>query len=253
LIISKPLPDVGELVLVRINKVMPFGAYCTLTEYGISAYLPIAEVANGWIKNIHEFIKDGQSAVAKVIFVDKEKRAIDISLKRVSNKEKKDKLNESSMEKRAEQLFKQALERAGKTAEIEAIKQKLAQKFSTYVELLEEAYKPDGAKNLSSVLGSELAEALHDIAVKSIKPKVFEVSYTLELSAKNRKGNIDTIKEALSAIEQLGVQVIYEGAPHYLLRATGETYPVAEGKITKAEAALEKYEKQLAYNVLKKQ
>jgi translation initiation factor 2 subunit 1 len=70
---------------------MPHGAYCELVEYKADAYLPIGEVASGWIKNIREFIKEGQKDVAKVVFVDQNKRALDISLKKVTAKEKKDK------------------------------------------------------------------------------------------------------------------------------------------------------------------
>ncbi|MGC8671861.1 MAG: S1 RNA-binding domain-containing protein [Candidatus Micrarchaeia archaeon] len=249
LILSKQLPEIGETVLIRINKVMPFGAYCSLVEYNIDAYLPINEVNAGWIKNIHEFIKEGQSDVAKVIFVDKEKQAVDISLKRVSTKEKKDKLNEYSLEKRAEQLFNQAVSAAGvQDAELAQIKQKAATKFSTYSELLEAAY--DNKPQVKEVLGVALSSALHEIAQKNIKPKVFKVSYKLELSGKNRVGNILKIKQALGEVEKIGVNVIYEGAPHYLLRAEGGSYPEAEAKIKNATGILGKHS-ELSFTIQK--
>ena len=56
MLIKKELPEERELVLVKISKIMPHGAYCELIEYGMDAYLPISEIASGWIKNIHEFI-----------------------------------------------------------------------------------------------------------------------------------------------------------------------------------------------------
>ena len=71
MIIQKELPDVSEFVIIKITKIMPHGAYCRLIEYNSDAYLPISEVSSGWIKNIHEFIKEGQQDVAKVIFVDR--------------------------------------------------------------------------------------------------------------------------------------------------------------------------------------
>ncbi len=235
-------------MLIRINKVMPYGAYCTLTEYSLDAYLPINEVATGWIKNIHEFIKEGQSDVAKVIFVDREKRAVDISLKRVSTKEKKEKITEYNLEKRAQQLFMQAVSSLGKQQEQEAIVQKAASKFSTYTELIDAAYENKPA--VKEALGNALAETLHNIAIKNIKPKVYGVTYKLELSAKNRIGNIKKIKEALEEVEKQGVKVIYEGAPHYLLKAQDETYPKAEERIKKAESVISSF-KELNYSLAK--
>ncbi|MGC8676543.1 MAG: S1 RNA-binding domain-containing protein [Candidatus Micrarchaeia archaeon] len=238
MILRKQLPDVGEVVLVRINKVMPYGAYCSLPEYSLDAYLPISEVSAGWIKNIHEFIKEGQNDVAKVVFVDKEKKAIDISLKKVSTKEKKDALNNYSLEKRAEQLFKQAVAAAGMDKNIDDIVHAAATKFQTYSELLDAAYA--GEQSVKAALGGELAEKLHEIALKNIKPKVYGVAYKLELRAKNKPNGIGAIRQALTGVEKLGVKVIYEGAPHYLLKAEGSTYLDAEAKIKKATAYIAK-------------
>ena len=80
MIIPKKLPDKGDIVLIKINKVMRYGAYCELVEYKMDAYLPIGEVASGWIKNIHEFIREGQKDAAKVSFIDPAKNTVDISL-----------------------------------------------------------------------------------------------------------------------------------------------------------------------------
>ncbi|MEM3781753.1 MAG: S1 RNA-binding domain-containing protein [Candidatus Micrarchaeaceae archaeon] len=249
MIIKKHIPEVGEVVLVKINKVMPFGAYCHLPEYSLDAYLPISEVSAGWIKNIHEFIKEGQNDVAKVVFVDAGKKAIDVSLKKVSTKEKKDKLNEYSLEKRSEQLFKQALAAIGKEKDSDEFVNAAGSKFKTYTELLNAAYSDD--PGVKKVLGSELAGALHEIAQKNIKPKRYGVAYVLELRAKNRLGNIEKLRNALIEIERLGINVVYEGAPRYMLKAEGDTYPTAEAKIKSAGALLEKHN-ELEFSLVKK-
>jgi translation initiation factor 2 alpha subunit (eIF-2alpha) len=114
---------------------MPYGAYCELQEYKKDAYLPISEIASGWIKNIHEFIKEGQKTVGKVLSVDKEKKTIDISLKKVTQKEKLTKQNEFSIEKRYEKLFEQALILSKQETKKEKIKEELANKFITYTNL----------------------------------------------------------------------------------------------------------------------
>jgi len=133
MIIPKEIPDVGEKVIIKVKKIMPFGAYCSMTEYrDEEAYLPIKEVASGWIKNIHEFLKEGKTDVAKVIYVDKEKKAVDVSIKKVNEKEYKDKLNSYNMEKRYEALFKQVLTATKNEAQEQHIREALSHSFNIY-------------------------------------------------------------------------------------------------------------------------
>jgi translation initiation factor 2 subunit 1 len=238
LILQKNLPELGEIVLVKINKIMPHGAYCNLVEYKVDAYLPIGEIASGWIKNIHERIKEGQRDVAKVVFVDPSRRAIDVSLKKVSTKEKKTKVSEYTLEKRAEKFFVQALGAVHKEGKAEEIKRSIFPKVQTYTELLDMVFENRLEKGL---IDEDLRSAFYDIVSKNVKPKVYVVSYTVELSAVNGKGSVKQIKKAYGEVEKLGVTVIYEGAPHYKISAEGPSYAVAEGKIKEAQAVLQKY------------
>lgn len=238
LILQKNLPELSEIVLVKINKIMPHGAYCNIIEYKVDAYLPIGEIASGWIKNIHERIKEGQRDVAKVVFVDPSRRAIDVSLKKVSTKEKKEKVSEYTLEKRAEKFFIQALGAVHKEAKAEEIKRKVATKVQTYTELLDLVHEGRLEKGL---LDEDLRSAFFDIVSKNVKPKVYTVSYTVELTAVSGKGSIKQIRKAYGEVEKLGVTVIYEGAPHYKISAEGPSYAVAEGKIKEAQQVLQNY------------
>ena len=61
------IPRVGELVIANVSKISKFGAYCRLPEYGeLEVFLPIREVSSGWIKNIREYIHEGQKLVCTV-------------------------------------------------------------------------------------------------------------------------------------------------------------------------------------------
>jgi translation initiation factor 2 subunit 1 len=219
---------------------MPHGAYCELVEYKADAYLPIGEVASGWIKNIREFIKEGQKDVAKVVFVDQNKRALDISLKKVTAKEKKDKINDYNLEKRAEKFFTQSVQATHKEAKLDEIKKKAAQHITTYSELLELVYE---GKEPAGALDADVKKAFLEIISKNIKPKIYSVTYSLEFKSLDGKGGLTKIKKAFGEVEKLGVAVLYEGAPHYKLTAKGPSYPDVEGKIKEAQALLQKYEK----------
>lgn len=236
----------GEIILVNITKIMPHGAYCELVEYKADAYLPINEVASGWIKNIHEFIKEGQRGVAKVVFVDRNRRALDVSLKKVTSKQKKDKINEYNLEKRAEKFFLQAVKEANEEGKIDEIKTKAAHAVQTYSELLDLTAE---GKLPGDVFDAAAKKAYEEIIAKNVKPKEYEVGYSVVLKALNGKGDVSTIKHAFEEVEGLGVDVLYEGAPHYKISAKGPSYPAVESKIKQAESLLEKYKGKLTVNV----
>ncbi|MDE1874125.1 MAG: S1 RNA-binding domain-containing protein [Candidatus Micrarchaeota archaeon] len=236
----------GEIILVNITKIMPHGAYCELVEYKADAYLPIGEVASGWIKNIHEFIREGQRDVAKVVFVDQVKRALDVSLKKVTAKEKKDKINEYNLEKRAQKFFEQAVKAAGKEGKLNEIRLKAAQSVQTYSELLDLVIDK---KMPTGLLDADVQKAFEEIVAKNVKPKEYEVGYAVVLKSVAGKGNVATIRKAFQEVEALGVEVLYEGAPHYKLSAKGASYPDVEGKIKNAEKLLEKYKGQLSVEI----
>ncbi|MCL5413296.1 MAG: S1 RNA-binding domain-containing protein [Candidatus Marsarchaeota archaeon] len=239
MIIPKKLPDVGDFVIIKITKILPHGAYARLTEYGMDAYLPISEVSSGWIKNIHEFIKEGQQDVAKVIFVDRERGSIDISLKKATAKNKKDKTDDYGLEKRAEGLFNKALESSSSQTKKQQIIEELAKVEHTYNELIEDIFaKKDPLKDLKE---TQFKDVLYELVAKTIKPKTYTVAYNVELTTTDTQSGIELIKDAFSKIEAQKVEVLYLGAPRYRLISTDESFPKAEGKIKEAQAILEKY------------
>jgi translation initiation factor 2 alpha subunit (eIF-2alpha) len=125
-----------------------------------------------------------------------------------------------------------------KEARADEVKRKVAVKIQTYTELLDTVYENRDEKGL---LDEDIRAAFYEIAAKNMKPKVFSVAYTAELSAINGKGNISLIRKAYGEVEKLGVSVIYEGAPHYKIIAKGPSYIEAENKIKAAQQALQKY------------
>ncbi len=239
MILKKDLPDIDEFVIVKITKIMPHGAYCRLTEYDIDAYLPISEISSGWIKNIHEFIKEGQQNVAKVIFVDRGKRSVDVSLKKVSGKAKKDKINEYSIEKRSEGIFQKAIAASNREAQKDALKIEAAAAAKTYTELVNNIF--EGKDPLSASTDKEFKDALYALVLKTIKPKSYTVSYNMELVTTDTKKGIRTIKDVLLKVQKLGVDVLYMGAPHYRLLSTDSSYPKAEERIKAATKFLDSY------------
>ncbi|MGC8609053.1 MAG: S1 RNA-binding domain-containing protein, partial [Thermoplasmata archaeon] len=104
--IVKTLPEVGDLVVVKITQVKNFGAEVTLEEYpGVEGYIHISEVATGWVKHIRSYLREGQRTVCKVLNVNTERKNVDLSLKRVNSHQAREKISEWKNEQKADKLF----------------------------------------------------------------------------------------------------------------------------------------------------
>ena len=85
-------PEIGDLVIATIETVTDYGAYAKLDEYNKRGLLHVSEISSSWIRNIRDFVREGQKMVLKVLRVDLEKGHIDLSLRRVTKREKIEKI-----------------------------------------------------------------------------------------------------------------------------------------------------------------
>lgn len=222
------LPDKDELVIAVIKKIMPYGAFCVLPEYGdLEGFLHISEVAPRWIKNIHEFISEGQRYVVKVHHVDREKNQVDISIKRVSEEEKKTKLELMQNEKKGAKLLELSLKAAKVKLESEKARAEIEEHFpdvySCFKQLSLEGDSAIKDLDLPKALKAEMAE----LAKKSIKKPIVEVSRTFKLTCYGGSG-VETLKDALKVKE---AAIHYMGAPKYMISIKGADYKSAEKKL----------------------
>jgi translation initiation factor 2 subunit 1 len=109
------LPNIQELVVVKITEVTQFAAWCNLLEYEAKGMIPISEAAGKWIFDVREVVKEGEVRVAKVIKVEEDKNLVHLSLKRVSKIDEKEKMNEFRKEERGEKLLELATKSLGKS------------------------------------------------------------------------------------------------------------------------------------------
>lgn len=229
------MPEQDELVLATVKKIMPYGAFCTLDEYGNrEAFVHISEVAPRWIKNIHEFLHEGQHVVAKIYQIIAEKNQVDLSFKRVSESERKLKLESVKKEKRAQKLFEVALKQAKSTGtEAAAAKMKLEGKYGDLIEALEEI-SANGEKALEGMgIEKGLVKALLEVCVKNIKKASAQLHGVLTLVSYSPEG-IEEIKSVLSHVkapEGTSATVSYLGAPRYQLSVTAPDFKACEKAI----------------------
>lgn len=254
---ERKIPLVGELVIAQISKIMPFGAYCRLPEYGnTEVFLPIKEVSSGWIKNIHEFIHEGQTVVCKIIFYDREKQTIDVSIKKVTPQDSKQKINTFNLEKRLDALFSQAVKTAGLEQQRSEITKAALSEFGTYTNLTRNA-AGETKEFEASKIPKKIKDTLLKLVEASKKKRKYEVSYIMNLTTFNTKSGATELRGIFLAMKEKGVNVSYVGAPKYHLTAEGKDYADAESKIQAAVAAaqskLKKGNLEVAKEKLKKE
>ena len=110
-------PEVGDLVIATIETVTDYGAYAKLDEYEKRGLLHVSEISSSWIRNIRDFVREGQKIVLKVLRVDLEKGHIDFSLRRVTKRERIEKVLSWKKERKAEALLRGVAEKVGLTNE----------------------------------------------------------------------------------------------------------------------------------------
>ncbi len=238
---SKNLPDKGELVIGTVEEIFEYGAYIRLDEYeNLKAYLPRNEVSTRWIRNIRDVLKEGQKAVFKVVRVDRRKGHVDVSLKRVSDSERRKKLLEwKKLQKSLKTLEIVALKLNRPFNEVlESIGKKLVEKFGDLYAGLEEIarFGEDAIKDLN--LSEEERKVLVDEAKRHIEIKKVKISGTLFLFTIRGDG-VKVIKEILTSIKnidrpkEISVKVYTVGSPRYKIELTGLNYKDLEKVLSK--------------------
>ncbi len=237
MILIVELPEQNELVLAVIKKIMPYGAFCVLPEYNnVEAFLHVSEVAPRWIKNIHEFISEGQRHVVKVHHVDKEKNQVDISIKRVSEQEKKQKLEMVQSEKRGRKLLEIALKESDVKLEFDPVKDIIEAEYGLIFDCFREASEKGEEALAELKLPKPLKAKIIELAKKNIKKPVMTVNAVVSLICYAADG-ISVIKKVLAAE---GVEVTYLGAPRYQLSLTAGDYKTAEKRLAAVLRDMEK-------------
>ncbi len=235
-------PERGELVLATVKKVTDYGAYVTLEEYNDKeGLLHRNEISTSWVRNIRNHVREGQKLVLKVLRVDPEKKQIDLSRKRVTNRERIDKIYTFKHERKAESFLRITAEKLH--IPLEEITEKAAvpigDAYGDVYTALEEASR-QGPEVLTKVgVPSDIAQALGELAKEKIRPPLVEIKGVLQLKSAKPDG-VNQIKKALQTAQKTPtpntakIHISTIAAPKYLLKVQAENYKEAETILQKA-------------------
>src|SRR5512138_2660932 len=169
-------PEVGDLVIATIETVTDYGAYAKLDEFEKRGLLHVSEISSSWIRNIRDFVREGQKTVLKVLRVDTEKGHIDLSLRRVNKRERIEKVMSWKKERKADALLKGVAEKVGLSVDEVYAKAGclIEEKYSLYDGFEKAAI--EGPDTLTSIgVPENLAKVFVDVAKERIHVKLVKV------------------------------------------------------------------------------
>lgn len=231
-------PEVGDLVVASVTRVVDYGAYVKLDEYnGVEGLIHISEVASTYVKNIRVHVREGQKLVLKVLRVSSQRAQVDLSLRRVTGREKSEKMLEWKKVKKADSIVKGAAEKLGATEDnTTKVRDLIYEKFDNPFDAFEEAI--DEGEETFTKLGitPDWSKALTEVSRGKIRLEKAKVTGTVELACSKTAG-VEAIRQSLRTAKKAKktrgttVKVYTIGSPRYRVE-------VRSKEITDAQATL---------------
>jgi translation initiation factor 2 subunit 1 len=256
---EKELPEVNEIVVVKVLRVLSYGAFVELLEYNNEkGFVHISQVASGWVKNIRNFVKENQIRAAQVLSIDSTKNQIDLSFTKVSSGVQRRKIEEYNRLVRAKKLI-EVLAKKRKVSFDEAW-EKTAEPLLNEFDSLNDAFNEIAfTGKVPSCVKEPWNSSLLELIKRNITVPKKTVKGILELTSFEPNG-VETIKKALLQAQKIAgkdAEIIYLGSGKYKISVVSSDYKSAEKKImdsvqeaikivskTKGKAEFKKIEKE---------
>lgn len=222
----KDTPEKGDLVVVEIDDINPHSVYVKLEEYPEkTGLIHISEVARSWVRDIRKQISEGEKTVAQVIEKEDESGSIGLSLKRVNDKQKSDKMQEWNKERKAEKFLKKVAEKVDEDYEkvYEEVSFPLQKKFGNTFDGFEESLVNE--EDIRKTIPEKYVENVKEVAKENISLKKVKLEGDMEISVPKGDG-LSKIKDALKVGE--GIKISYISAPKYKIKVWGRNQKQAK-------------------------
>lgn len=234
-------PEVGELVVATVRNITDYGAYVRLDEYDKQGFLHISEISSSWVRNIRNHVRERQKVVLKVLRVNTDRSHIDLSLRRVTKRERIDKMLLWKRSMKAESLLRSSAKKLGISAE------ELHDKAGTLIEKsygdlydgLERVAREGKEALLKIGIPEDIADPIAEVAKDKIKIPMVKIKGILNLISTKPNGVLH-IKKALVSAQNVKkprgakVDVHVIAPPRYRIEVSARNYKEAEALLKRA-------------------
>ncbi|MBT3408564.1 S1 RNA-binding domain-containing protein [Candidatus Woesearchaeota archaeon] len=239
LIKREGLPDLSEIVICTVKSISNAIVFVNLDEYeNKQGLIHISEISPGRIRNIRDYVKEGKKIVCKILTVNKEKNQIDLSLRRVNESARREKVDELKHEKIAESIIdSSAKELKLKTIELyKIIWKKINKNYDYFYPLFEETVVEGESKLEKLKIDENQIKVLCKYIKQRIKPPVIEIDGKYNIFS-YRPNGAECIKEifkkAIKKVKDDEVVFKYIGSGIYSFKVKAKTYQDGENIIKK--------------------
>lgn len=229
----------GDLVLCTVERIEGTNVFVSIDNNG-EGIIMTSEIAPGRIRNIRDYVVPKKKIVCKILRVSGNR--IELSLRRVTQKEQKEVMENYKLERSYASILKSVL---GEKVN-EAIG-KISEKQRLY-EFFEEARA--NPKELEEFMNKEQAKKIQDI-LNTQKQKRFELKKEIFLATAKPNG-LELLKNIFAEVKN--AEVKYISAGHYSLSAESSDIKNADNTLKEILSGIEKNAKKsgMEFSILEK-
>lgn len=203
----------GDIYICKVKKLLQHGIIVYIKD-DQEGFIHISELSKRWVRDVKDVAKEGDMLVCKVITVG---QSPELSVKRVTDSERRETLREWSIENRLSRLIQKY---CGK--ETEKLNKEIIKKYGSLYGFYESIIK-NGEDEIKGIgLKKDVEKEILEFIEKTKKKVV--IKNQLELKTYESDG-LNKIKEILLEYSKIkGVSIKYIKAPVYLMTIDlGET------------------------------
>jgi len=233
---KKGIPEENEIVICTVKKILYHVVFVSIDDYkDLEGMVHISEISPGRIRNLRDFVKEGKRIVCKVLKIDQAKKQIDLSLRRVSPSQTRNKLTEIKQEDKSEKLLELTAKKLNMSLEdiYKEVGEKIIENEGTLTAGFYKVVKEDEDFIKNLITNKKVTEELTKIIKEKISVPEVKVSGILKLTSYSSEG-INVIKKVIKSTldfskkKKYNAKIIYIGAPKYQLTITALDYKDAE-------------------------
>lgn len=224
----------GEIVLCTVDRIEKTSVFVNIEDNGEGSII-LSEISPGRIRNLRDYVVPKKKIVCKVLRI--KGNNIELSLRRVSQKERKELLGKYKQEKNYINVLKSVL-----GEETEEIIQKITKQEKIY-DFLQEAKR--NPLELEKIVGKENAEKIVNILNKE-KQKKAVLRKEIYLTTKEPNG-IELIKKILK--ETPDIKTSYISAGKYSIKIEDNEIKIADNRLKEFLKEIEKNAKKMNVNL----
>jgi len=225
--------EVGDVVLCTVDRIAGTIVFVKIQGDGEGSIV-FSEIAPGRIRNIRDYVVPKKTIVCKVLRISGNRT--DLSLRRVTQKERKEVLDQAKQEKSSKSILKSVLKEKTEKAvkEIETT--------GKIHEFLQEA--KENPKKLQSIIGKEDSDKIINI-LNTQKQKKATIKKQLNLTTKEENG-LEIIQNILGKIKEANIKYISAGK--YSISTEDKDMKSADNKLKQIINKVEEDSKKLKAN-----